>query len=166
MGYQISQNIYIIAFYVIVLLLSMLILVAQALFFITLDFVLYFGYVTLWLFVFKMGLYLIGAAIAVYIFSTKILSVASTATTTINVLKLNERQKKMVQMASKYVGLFLIALLSNVISIIVHLLTTKQLLPPQIPGIVYGIDCCVNIICMTLQFSFASDVYIKYCSMY
>eukprot|EP01084_Bolivina_argentea_P302610 522365_1 len=112
--------------------------------------------------------YFICAVSAVYIFCSNLLSLTlrQIRIKCRNVLMLNElnsSQQKMVNMASKCVGLFVIAISSSIISIICHFLSMLELLPWKITSTIFGIDCSVNVICICLQFSFATNYYVKWC---
>merc|ERR1712129_154396 len=72
--------------------------------------------------------------------------------------QLNQSQHKFVKLTSKYLSLFVIAMLSSIVTwVLVGVFY-------YIGGIFMGLDVCVNIVCLYLQHSSAQKHYAKHCS--
>ena len=112
-------------------------------------------------------LYAMTSALAVYLFVRNLLRLAALQSSRSplsrnNVLgppSLNRQQMKMVEQSTKYLSLFLIAMMSTVISL-VPLFAGAEL----ITWILSRLDVCVNVLCLHLQFRFAKSHYDKCCS--
>eukprot|EP01084_Bolivina_argentea_P040022 73944_1 len=106
--------------------------------------------------------YLLLAIWTVYIFCNNLLKLATSVVVS--------SQHKLIHITSKYIFLFSIATLTTLLQIILGGLGNYVVgnyidttLPHETVHIAAGIDCCVNIICLYLQYSFASNIYDKYC---
>ena len=111
-------------------------------------------------------LYLISAIWAVYLFSHNLLALArSRVVTTRNVLdvKLSKQQQKLINMTGKYVSLFAVAGFSMILCIIMLCLEVYAKMPQTVTMIAFAVDCCVIVMTIYMQYSFASNYYEKYC---
>eukprot|EP01084_Bolivina_argentea_P110102 196658_1 len=159
---DITRIIFIISM-VVIAIVSITILIFNVLWFISIQ---VYWFLFVWfLIVVKFLLYAVCATSAVYMFSRNLFSLAlqQTSQSCKNVSKLKASQQKMIHMSAKYVALFFIAIVFAVLSIIFFTLATFSLMSFHFHSIMLGICCSVNIICMYLQFSFASYFYGKYC---
>jgi len=77
-------------------------------------------------------------------------------------IALNEMQQKLMNLSAKYVSLFIIASLSSVITLFSGFYESASDL--RISLFLVPIDCCVNLICIYLQYTFAENQYKKYCA--
>ena len=74
---------------------------------------------------------------------------------------LNEMQQKLMDLSSKYVSLFMIASISSAVTLFSGFYESASDL--RISLFLVPIDCCVNLICIYLQYAFADKQYRKYC---
>eukprot|EP01084_Bolivina_argentea_P099192 178306_1 len=111
-------------------------------------------------------LYCVCAIGLVSMFSKNLLSVALRQTSVNNVdnIVLKQTQKKMIDLTSRYVGLFAVAVLTTFIDLIVAYLAYFDYLPYVIHLIMAPIDVLINAVCLFLQYSFAANYYKKYCA--
>lgn len=111
------------------------------------------------------SLYIIGSAFAVSLFVVKLskiarLQVASQGTLPVSPqdIELNTRQQQMLDVSARYILLFFIAALSSILYVV--LLNT---ISRKLGGFFFGIEFCVNLLCLYLQFAFAAEHYRKCC---
>eukprot|EP01084_Bolivina_argentea_P125254 221938_1 len=122
------------------------------------------------------ALYLFAATWAVVLFTNRLLSLINSRQDTIrnlNNIRLNTFQYKLIDQISKYNALFSLATFTSVLTITVMIIAA--LIPRntndvewfvnglQIISIISTIDAFLNIICLYLQYKFASKYYNKYC---
>ena len=108
--------------------------------------------------------------VAVFYRNLHHLSVYAAGDSTLNVfggdqpVKLSVRQKRMVNLTSKYVTLYLVSTGTTVVVLMIFWITTWGFaVESNIFGI-FGIDCSINMIALYLQYSFAAEQYERYCS--
>ena len=109
-----------------------------------------------WLLVYAMT-----SILAVYLFVHNLLLLAAQQTSSSNnvldAASLNKRQMQRVKQSTKYLSLFLLAMVST--SCIVVLSFAAKL----IAAIMWRFDVCLNVLCLYLQFRFANQHYDKFC---
>merc|ERR1719397_2102890 len=76
-------------------------------------------------------------------------------------IALNQMQNNLMDLSAKYVSLFLLASLSSAIAMFSGFYESSTDL--RISLFLVPIDCCVNLLCIYLQYVFAEDHYQKYC---
>ena len=108
-------------------------------------------------------LYIIATIYELYLFAKKLLILTQTSATSMknvmdeNALKLNKTQTKLLDRTSRYVSLIILAMISSFITIILFISLNT-------PAIIFSFfDCTVNVICLYLQYPFATKYYDKYC---
>jgi len=74
---------------------------------------------------------------------------------------LNKMQQKLMNLSSKYISLFLMASLSSFITMFSGFYESASDL--RISLFLVPVDCCVNLICIYLQYEFATKQYTKCC---
>eukprot|EP01084_Bolivina_argentea_P213655 362793_1 len=128
----------------------------------------------LWLVLMIWILYILAAMWAVYMFCRNILSLAELRRgSQIDVMqgnspsnvKLNAFQLKMISLSSKYVALFTIAAVASLIVMIFWAYQGLEILSVPTICTLAGVDACINILCLYLQYSFAQKYYNKYCGL-
>ena len=77
-------------------------------------------------------------------------------------IALNQMQNTLMDLSAKYVSLFLFASLSSAIAMFSGFYESSSDL--RISLILVPIDCCVNLICIYLQYAFAENHYKRYCA--
>ena len=118
--------------------------------------------------------YIITGLWGVILFSKKLLALTRAQTNTIRNLdnyKLNESQEKLINQVSRYNSLFTLAASTSIAVSIA--LGVAAIVSVDEGSADYGIvpimqcitlfDCVVNVICLFLQYSFATKYYNKYC---
>lgn len=111
-------------------------------------------------------LYITGCALAVRLFVMNLSALAqmqagfsgSQRSLSADDISLNCRQEKLLRLASKYMLLFFVAILSSVCSILLFFIVSSECI-----GLFASIDLCVNLQCLYLQFAFAAKEYFKCC---
>ena len=108
--------------------------------------------------------YLIGSVLSIRLFVVNVieftkLQCSSPQTLSVNAddIALNHRQQKILHLSAKYVSLFCVATVSTVLSFGLSLRNLNFV------GLFFSIDLCLNLLCLSLQFSFAADWYQKCC---
>ena len=76
-------------------------------------------------------------------------------------IALNEMQEKLMDLSSRYISLFIVASLSSLVTMFSGFYESISDL--RISLFLVPIDCCVNLICIYLQYAFAESPYKKYC---
>jgi len=76
-------------------------------------------------------------------------------------IPLNEMQEKLMDLSSKYISLFLLASLSSFITMFSGFYESASDL--RVSLFLVPVDCCVNLVCIFLQYNFAVDHYNKFC---
>eukprot|EP00484_Ammonia_sp_Unknown_P024043 CAMPEP_0197043586 /NCGR_PEP_ID=MMETSP1384-20130603/19812_1 /TAXON_ID=29189 /ORGANISM="Ammonia sp." /LENGTH=265 /DNA_ID=CAMNT_0042474907 /DNA_START=346 /DNA_END=1143 /DNA_ORIENTATION=+ len=81
-------------------------------------------------------------------------------------LKLNEDQLRLIDSISRYVSLFMIAILTSVLN--VSLVITAERLNwhrghSEVLNALPCLDCCINIVCLYLQYQFNVHYFQRYC---
>ena len=115
-------------------------------------------------------LYLITGTWAVIEFSKRLLELTKSQTNTVKNLEnieLNESQQKLINQISRYNALFSLAVFTSALVVVAVSVTIKDSTYWLINVTNYctTIDCIVNIVCIYLQYSFATKYYIKYCKL-
>ena len=77
-------------------------------------------------------------------------------------IALNKMQEKLMDLSSKYVSLFIIASISSGVTMLSGFYESASDL--RVSLILVPIDCCVNLICIYLQYVFSEDYYKKSCA--
>ena len=72
-------------------------------------------------------------------------------------IALNAKQQRTLHLSSRYILLFLVAILSTILAF----LSVQTW--PNLLALFWSIDLCVNVWCLYLQFAFAADHYRKCC---
>ena len=75
--------------------------------------------------------------------------------------KLNDRPQIMINISSKYVALFILASTTTIMTMFMAAVFQLEFMIH--PGILYSIDCVVNILCLYLCHAIADHHYIRYC---
>merc|ERR1711879_957771 len=98
---------------------------------------------------------------AVRLFIRNLLALAGLKSSTRDIT-VNRKQQRLINVSAKYLALFLIALVSSIVCV---LMTGVCRLYLDIhPGINWSIDGVANILCLYLQYTFAEKHYTRYCS--
>ena len=114
-------------------------------------------------------LYFVGSAAAIRLFVVNVLDLTTlqygigtlcNSSIGMNDITLNGRQQKILHLSAKYVSLFCVASLSTFISVMFPFIN-KGL--NEFLGLFLSVDLCVNLLCLYLQFAFASEHYRKCC---
>jgi len=99
---------------------------------------------------------------AAYHFVSNLLALARLKASSPCNLAVNREQQRLINISAKYISLFLIAVVSSLVS---TLLTAVCRLYLEIhPGTSWSIDGVANILCLYLQYTFAEKHYKRYCS--
>ena len=109
-------------------------------------------------------IYAITSAFAVYLFVRKLLRLAVLQTSTLhtnalNIPSMNKQQTQMIELSTKYLTLFLFAMVSTLLSVA----AAAPLGGPMV-SILIPVDMCVNAACLFLQYPFAQAQYNSLCS--
>ena len=122
--------------------------------------------------------YIITSAFVVYLFARNMMKLThSRATSMRNVhdmnmadINLNKKQTKFIKNITRYVSLFSVALISSIFSMIWVFIVFGDVLPAGIQVTAFQlviqescIDAVINLICLALQYQFATNFYEKYC---
>lgn len=110
------------------------------------------------------GLYIIGSILAVTFFVRSLSQLARCRAMTLREsvvtpddIHLDSAQQKLVNLAAKYVLLFILAILSTISALIIYIMV------PDLVSAVAALDFCVNLLCLHLQFHFATKQYHSLC---
>ena len=114
-------------------------------------------------------LYFIGSAAAIWLFVVNVLHLTTlqyrsgtlcNSSVSMNDITLNGRQQKILHLSAKYVSLFCVASLSTFISVVFSFGNRRF---NRFIAIFLSVDLSVNLLCLYLQFAFASEHYRKCC---
>ena len=105
-------------------------------------------------------LYIAGCALAVRLFAVNLSKVAkfSVDPNDKQSLSLNHKQLRLLHLSAKYILLFFVAVLSTISTAFFILLISRKC-----GGLFASFDLCVNLLCLYLQFAFATNSYQKCC---
>ena len=114
-------------------------------------------------------LYLIGAVCATLFFLNNLRKLALSRTSSSRNLEaqqtedipLNDQQERIINLASRYALLFIIAMTSDIVVMV--LLNFAVSLESGIRNVFFAMDCTVNLFCVYLQFAFAGEHYMRCC---
>ena len=115
-------------------------------------------------------LYFIGSITAVWYFVgnlSKLAKLRATSQRDVTVkedeISLDTTQQRMVNVSAKYILLFLVAILSTLITVIATPFFNQYPALAVITRMIWTFDFCLNFICLYLQFSFATKHYHTFC---
>merc|ERR1712228_222964 len=108
-------------------------------------------------------IYISMAIAAVWIFCNNLLKLATLQSTSEDSSDLNGTQQKLVNMTTKYITLFGIASVSIFICFALHIVYHYSVWLYHVHIIATSIDCVISIVCLYLQYSFASHYYDGHC---
>ena len=97
---------------------------------------------------------------AVYEFCHRLLITAKIRSNWSRTKGLDQKQRELIAVVSKYITLFLVASSSTLINFGVFSIFNYHGLDP---GVLTGVDCIVNILCLFFHYSFAEKYYYRYC---
>ena len=111
-------------------------------------------------------LYATGCALAVRLFVRNLSSVAkmqlsSPCSVNPEDISLNHQQQKLLYLSAKYILLFFVTILSSALTVVLTLIVSSKC-----SGLFMSVDCCVNLLCLHLQFAFATKHYQKCCGIF
>ena len=96
--------------------------------------------------------------------SNNLLKLASLQSSSADQSKLNETQLKLVNLSTKYITLFGIGTVVVFISFTFQIAYHHTFWLYHVHIITTSIDCSISIICLYLQYTFASKYYKRYCN--
>ena len=112
-----------------------------------------------------LSVYIIGSAFAVYRFVRNLSTIAKKqsnppqgSTVDPGKISLNERQLTLLHLSAKFILLFFVSILSTIAAFLLTFVVSRYLNP-----LFWSFDFCVNLLCLFLQFGFASNHYQKFC---
>ena len=114
-----------------------------------------------------LGLFMMGSALAVYYFTRNLDQLATARNISLQKLAVDEEgialdrmQQRMIDVAARYVLLFVIATLSTMLATVLSFMINFD---SGLRDIGFSIDSCINLLCLSLQFAFAHEQYQKCC---
>ena len=126
-----------------------------------------YGYLSMLIVVAVGGiLYLLATIYSMYLFARKLLILTKLRATSMknvmdeNALKLNKTQTKLIKQTSRYITLITIAMITSSITITIFIFWRSNTI------MVAYFDCTINVICLYLQYPFATKYYDKYCGCF
>jgi len=81
-----------------------------------------------------------------------------TRTPSADAIQLNKHQQKLLNLSAKYILLFVVSILSTILSTVLVLFVSTEM-----ADLFVSIDLCINLFCLYLQFAFAAGHYKKCC---
>ena len=115
-------------------------------------------------------LYFVGSAAAVWCFVGNLSKLAKlrinsprAVTVKADNVSLDSTQQRMVNISAKYILLFLLAVLSTLSTYIGNMFLYQNPKLCPLISMIWTLDCCLNFICLYLQFSFATEHYHTFC---
>ena len=111
-------------------------------------------------YLFPLILYALLCIWTVYEFCHNLLCTAKAQSHYTNKRGLDIKQLQIIDVSSKYLSLFMFAMLSTSIHYVIFSIFNFNELDP---AILMGVDCVVNLLCLFLQFPFTSIYYYQYC---
>eukprot|EP01083_Nonionella_stella_P065810 172750_1 len=122
--------------------------------------------------------YIITFIVAIILFGSKLMKLTNTRATSIyapsndtdeeiSVPELNPQQIKMIETTTRYVSLLSLGIFSTfcgaIASFFVHYYSVPYYETFMVAYIISSVDCLINIICLYLQYPFATNYYHRYC---